>query len=199
MRGATTLRLDRILARRSVRLLRVVVMAGRRRERIVFRIAVRVGRWLGRRGRVIGHGELARCVTAVARQGRLVSVIANRACVCSGIVAAGGVSSVQSGYRRFRAGTRRARRVRSVAPRSARSRSAQIRRCIDVAHDAGIVDVEQPDRRAGEQRAGARVAVERGGASKWCAANPTGWPRTPRCAGATIDASSASSARVTVS
>ena len=45
--------------------------------------------------------------------------------------------------------------------RVVRSRSAQIRRCIDVAHDAGIVDVEQPDRRAGEQRAGARVAVER--------------------------------------
>ncbi|NIF43576.1 hypothetical protein F3J14_22350 [Burkholderia sp. Tr-862] len=57
------------------------------RQRVVFRIAVRIGRGLGHRGRVV-HGALVQCVTTVARRARLVFVIGNRASVCSGILAA---------------------------------------------------------------------------------------------------------------
>lgn len=69
-----------ILARRPVRLLRIVVMVARRRrrQRIVFRIPVRIRRRLGHRSRVIGHGALVRFVTAAARRPRLVFVLRYR-------------------------------------------------------------------------------------------------------------------------
>ncbi len=69
-----------ILARRPVRLLRIVVMVARRRrrQRIVFRIPVRIRRRLGHRSRVVGHGALVRFVTAAARRPRLVFVLRYR-------------------------------------------------------------------------------------------------------------------------
>lgn len=102
-------RLNRILARRPVGLLRVVVGMPRRwwRQRIVFRIAIRVGRGLRHRCRVV-HGELAQCVTAVARRARLVFVIGNRARVCSGnLVAACELPAIFASLRVSRRSPRR--------------------------------------------------------------------------------------------